>query len=68
MQGVVGSLITTSLQIYCRVFRSSGEKKIRKSVKILQIYGHEFCLKFFWPTLYVHRVSETIQFVSFALL
>jgi len=42
MQGVVGSLITTSLQIYCRVFRSSGEKKLENRLRFYRFMAMSF--------------------------
>ena len=42
MQGVVGVLLTTLLQIYKKIFR----EKFWKSVKIWQNYGHEFVASF----------------------
>ena len=52
MQGVAGLLINSSLQIYQRIFQW---KKIRKSVKIWQNYGHEFLVSRSWPTLYNNK-------------
>jgi len=34
-------------------------KEFGKSVNILQNYGHEFRVQFFWPTLYMHKIVHT---------
>jgi len=47
MQGVVGFLITSLLQIYQGIFHA---KKLWKSVKIWQNYGREFVVSLFWPS------------------
>jgi len=36
-------------------------KKICKSVKIWQNYGHEFVAQFFWPTSYVYSFYLLIR-------
>ena len=54
MQGVVGCLIRTLLQIYQRILQW---KKLWKSVKIWQNCGHEFVASLFWPTLYMWRIN-----------
>ena len=48
MQGVVGFLITSLLQIYQGIF----QWKMCKSVNIRQNYGHQLVASLFWPTLY----------------
>ena len=55
MQGVVGCLIRTLLQIYQRILQW---KKLWKSVKIWQNCGHEFVASLFWPTLYMWRINS----------
>jgi len=52
-QGVVGSLITTLLQIYCRIVQLKNfENRLR-----FDIYGHEFGVQFSWPTMYIVYTS-----------
>ena len=41
-----------NIQLTANLLRKLLVKKLSKSVKIRQNYGHESVAQFFWPTLY----------------